>query len=387
MNYLEKIKSFLRDEDIFKEEAIKGCNSKDIASLKGSTDKEIPDAVLDYLLAYGKSDHPSLNLNRIYDRLVKQQQYTRLFQKMKEEYEKDDSFFEIDQLNEREMLFFFWNGGGHGDYMMSFVYPISDANPTVYHYVEGELEHTNKRFSDYVLKMITASVGNHVRRIKFDAKNIDDYHRRTQFIKVSNISKLKLEIDLGHSAMSIPDEIRNCKAITELTFKGGSYDEIEPLIRNNRDSLIKLTLSGLSHFPQEFDLPFGKELEELSLFGEIPQKLIIDPKNYPKLKTLVMNSSGLSALPEAIVDIGSLEYLQLMKTQITTIPIFLSKSKKLTSLDFWGCQICQIPPDIERFQHLEFLNLSNNYIEEEDLSLVKRKLPNTRIWDKHQRKK
>ena len=82
----------------------------------------------------------------------------------------------------KEMLFFYWNGGGHGDYRMSFVYPISDANPFVYHYVEGELQNTKKQFSDFVFQSVTNSIDNIVRRIKFDAKKIDEYQLKTQFL-------------------------------------------------------------------------------------------------------------------------------------------------------------------------------------------------------------
>jgi len=125
--------------------------------------------------------------------------------------------------------------------------------------------------------------------------------------------------------------------------------------------------------------------------------------NLKKLKKISVLNFPLKTFPEWIFNIESLEYLMLRGNDIVTIPESISRLEKLKTLKIESCPLSKIPKTLNQLKNLKFLGLCDtrltdlNYnlfpynlkeiyfngtgiYKDEDLELLKTKMPKTRIY-------
>ena len=93
---------------------------------------------------------------------------------------------------------------------------------------------------------------------------------------------------------------------------------------------------------------------------EVPEELL----QLPHLVSLNLTYNPISEIPEKITRLQNLTTLVLVYTQITEIPVHITELRQLTTLDLTYNKISNIPDSIVRLRHLTTLSLSYNQLSE-----------------------
>jgi Leucine-rich repeat (LRR) protein len=133
--------------------------------------------------------------------------------------------------------------------------------------------------------------------------------------------------------------------------------------------------------------------------GVVPE----DIKNYTNLQYLDLSKNHLKSLPSWIGDLKSLQMLILSKNSIDTLPATIGKLhnlkyfimnrsslnsippeigelKQLIYLDLWGGNIDDFPIDLNKLTNLRVLDLRDILISDEEQALIKSYLPHAIVY-------
>ena len=148
--------------------------------------------------------------------------------------------------------------------------------------------------------------------------------------------------------IEIPPEIANLANLTTLDLSNNQITEIPDAISN----LVNLTLLDIG----------SNQLSTLP--ASISQLSKLKFLNIGLSDGLVVSGQGnkFKEIPNSILNVSSLEYLNLFCNLITTIPNTIDNLKNLTSLDLSSNQVTAIPDAIANLKNLTSLDLSDNQI-------------------------
>jgi hypothetical protein len=381
MNYFKEIDEFLERTNYYREGEVKGYSMQEIRVLNNLLDRSVPDAVIQYLSKYAKSDYSNINLYSLYLNLTLHKKYhSKSFLEMRKEYtddfeEEGEPPLDINKFDESKMLILNHNLPGHGNWEVKFLYPITENNPNVYHCNDGFLVGSPIPFSEYAASVIKSIP----RSLEFKGKSIDRYLWIAKHLNIENIEELEIQIDLRDCIYPIPRAIFENRKIKSLNYSFGRYDIFDKLFKINKDTLASITLSYI-HINSPLIVPFSEKLEMISIYNMTGAKLIFKTLGYRNLRKItIANCPFLQTFPEEICEILSLESLSITSAEIKEIPSSLSNLKKLLFLNLWGCRIDSLPHNIHEFNFLEVLNIAHNKLSEQDIARLKAVLPNTKI--------
>jgi len=91
----------------------------------------------------------------------------------------------------------------------------------------------------------------------------------------------------------------------------------------------------------------------------------------------ISNNKLTGALPAEIRFLQNLEILDISNNQMTGLPAELGQLSKLRILNASSNKLTGIPHELGNLQNLEVLDLSDNDISEQDLEIIRAKLPKT----------
>ena len=166
--------------------------------------------------------------------------------------------------------------------------------------------------------------------------------------EIANLANLTT-LDLSNNQITeIPDAISNLANLTSLDLSNNQITEIPDAISN----LVNLTLLDIG----------SNQLSTLP--ASISQLSKLKFLNIGLSDGLVVSGQGnkFKEIPNSILNVSSLEYLNLFCNLITTIPNTIDNLKNLTSLDLSSNQVTAIPDAIANLKNLTSLDLSDNQI-------------------------
>jgi Leucine-rich repeat (LRR) protein len=221
---------------------------------------------------------------------------------------------------------------------------------------------------------------------------------------------------------TFPDIRKMSKTLIELNISSCEFTEI-PMYLGDFKKLRKLTISftPIKKFP---DLPNIKELEifdtkDPSLFlsvletnsienlrllyvnmKNIPSKfqgmktlkeVIIESgetsvkdlgnlfKNWTNLEKLVLAGVDIPEIPKSIKSLKNLSSFELQFSDVDKLPKQFAKLKNLKYVNLYHAKIKGIPKSIYKLKKLEHLVLNKALVSQEELDLIKKKLPNCEL--------
>jgi Leucine-rich repeat (LRR) protein len=177
---------------------------------------------------------------------------------------------------------------------------------------------------------------------------------------------------------SIPESFGNLSNLRELEFTGGSEITDIPESFGSLSNLGSLRMDvRLNNLPNSFENLAS--LKSLQLHGYL-YNLPVNIGNLYNLEWLSLDLLKIKEIPESIGQLSKLKTLILSRNEIKTIPETFGNLSSLYMLDLSYNQIETFPESIGNLSNtlFEFIIRGNNYSNEE-LDLLKQRLPSTRI--------
>lgn len=153
-----------------------------------------------------------------------------------------------------------------------------------------------------------------------------------------------------------------------IKMKDGSTEAIKEQINNIKNNKIKLSnQNNEKNNTLNFDNQKLKDLSDLPLntenlsainnnFKQVPQNLV----NLKGLKYLNLEGNNIKMIPDFINELNKLEYLNLSNNKIKDISTYVVNLDNLKILDLSNNKIKKLPLSICQLKKLEILNLSGN---------------------------
>lgn len=127
-------------------------------------------------------------------------------------------------------------------------------------------------------------------------------------------------------------------------------------------------------------------------------------KNKERTVALDLSDQHLSSIPEEVSELGKLKYLNLKENNLTELPEFIYMNENLTTLllyqnsnlklspsvknligleilEILQCQMIDLPEEIYELKNLKRFAIGGNKFSEEQIDLLKSKLPNCKIYE------
>ena len=139
-----------------------------------------------------------------------------------------------------------------------------------------------------------------------------------------------------------------------------------------------LNSSGLTEIPEEI-----VELINLRILNSSNNLLTYLPEeieNLTNLQFLNLSHNNLTELPKEIGNLIKLKYLYLNHNKLVSIPKEIGHLNQLEVLDLNDNNLTGLPREIGNLSNLQYLNLSNNKFTQLELTEIRSLLPNTRIY-------
>ncbi len=189
----------------------------------------------------------------------------------------------------------------------------------------------------------------------------------------------KLSIEYFEKSLNIYKNI--------IKMKDGSTDVIKEQINNIKNNKISLNnqnkeMNNTLNFDNQklkdlTDLPTN--IENLSAinnkFKQIPQNIV----NLKSLKYLNLEGNNIKMIPDFISELNKLEYINLSNNKIKDISNYVVNLENLKILDLSNNKIKKLPLSICQLKKLEILNLSGNNIAFSEIKNLIICLKNTNI--------
>ncbi|MDH3784958.1 MAG: leucine-rich repeat domain-containing protein, partial [Acidobacteriota bacterium] len=118
-----------------------------------------------------------------------------------------------------------------------------------------------------------------------------------------------------------------------------------------------------------FLMPYGNKLDTF------PDEIL----ELTHLNRLRAPGHGIEKLPDDIGQLSALEVLDLSGNRIIGVPGNIGQMTQLRKLDLANNRIERLPDEISRLQSLKSLSLKGNPISDQELSRIRRLLPNCKI--------
>lgn len=125
----------------------------------------------------------------------------------------------------------------------------------------------------------------------------------------------------------------------------------------------------------------SNETSYLDLRNQI-KRLPAEVGNLKKLQRLNMNYHQISKLPSSFSSLQGLEELNLRRNNFRHFPLEVLDLVNLKKLDLSGNKIKKLPSNIFMMKSLEVLNVTGNRIDENEITNLKKSLPNLRIIER-----
>ena len=203
------------------------------------------------------------------------------------------------------------------------------------------------------------------------------------------LSKQLTLVNLNYADLkSLPGEIYHLEFVENLSLGGNQLKDLPSGIGSMK-SLNKIGLSGNKFKKIPSCLAEAKSLEVLDLSGNKFKKnkdFWDDLVRLFNLKCLNLSDNSFGTSPEDLSALSSLETfilssVSLKKDKLSKILHSLSGLPNLSSLDLSGCGISKIPDEMLALVHLKFIELGNNKLKDFPLKLNKLpKLESLSIW-------
>ncbi|PZO26996.1 MAG: hypothetical protein DCF13_12580 [Flavobacteriaceae bacterium] len=188
--------------------------------------------------------------------------------------------------------------------------------------------------------------------------------------KLKNLKILRFET---LPIKEIPKEIGNLKNLEELYIQSNA-NILNVMIA---DSIFKL--EGINYLPKEIGRL--KALKKLTLANNNLQKIPSEIGLLSNLTCLKIGMNNLKTIPLEIFNLINLEILSLSNNPLNELSENIGNLKNLKVLELYDCKLKTLPKSIENLKKLERLNVEKNDISEEELIEIKKKLPNTQIYN------
>lgn len=119
-------------------------------------------------------------------------------------------------------------------------------------------------------------------------------------------------------------------------------------------------------------------LTEVDRSGQGLTKLPSDILTMTNLQQLDLSNNALTgALPAEVRHLQDLEVLNISNNKMTGLPAELGQLSKLRILNVSNNQLTGIPHELGNLQQLEVLDLSGNDVSEQDLQIIRDRLPSS----------
>lgn len=162
------------------------------------------------------------------------------------------------------------------------------------------------------------------------------------------------------------------------------YTSLEEALAAPKDSVYSLKLKArLKEVPLEVFTEFPN-LQWLDLsrnrLKTIPSQLGM----LKKLKKLILNKNKIEALPSEIGDLEDLRILVISQNELETLPPEIGNLKKLRYIDMWSNNVTGLPSTVEEMYALEEIDLRVIVMTEQEQENIRLALPNVTVHlDEH----
>ncbi|HTO16263.1 MAG TPA: hypothetical protein VLZ83_10845 [Edaphocola sp.] len=189
--------------------------------------------------------------------------------------------------------------------------------------------------------------------------------------EIGNLSQLK-----GLSLLYLP--------ITVLPNEIGKLTVLENLeIANNKGRCYiagdVFELEGIKILPKEIGNCI--ELKMLSLYNNGFESIPKQIGNLTNITYLALFKNNIESLPKEIGNLKMLQTLELSENPLKNLPNTIGNLSNLQILNISNTEIETLPKSIEKLINLKMLNVKGTKITEFELNELKKKLPNTRIYN------
>ena len=98
------------------------------------------------------------------------------------------------------------------------------------------------------------------------------------------------------------------------------------------------------------------------------------------LQTLILSKNNIDTLPSQIGNLVHMKYFIMNRTTLTSLPAEIGNMKELLYLDLWDDNLDDFPNDLGQLTKLRVLDLRDVAITDEEQALIKSYLPHTTIY-------
>lgn len=153
-------------------------------------------------------------------------------------------------------------------------------------------------------------------------------------------------------------------------------DNTTPIINSNSNPNPNFVVPNIDKTPDKKNNVVENDVN-LNLSKKGLDKIDMSVFDNTALEELDLSYNNLSgALPSQIGKLINLKVLKANNNKMTGVPAELGQLKNLEILDLSNNQLTGLPNELANLKNLKTLNLSGNQYSEQDLSLIRKSLPN-----------
>lgn len=238
---------------------------------------------------------------------------------------------------------------------------ISDNKLTEINLAKGLLGNSSLNYS----LLVKLSKMNSLRKIYFGGNGIEILPYPITSCFPLQLEELYLN---SNDLESISDDISKLSNLKVLDLSSNHLLRLPPTIADLQQ--LEILNLGIDLYKIGF-APYTKRNHLLELPSEIG--------NLKKLRILNLSSNLLRSIPKELTQLRQLEKLNLNWNQLKNLPADIGDLTSLKELKIVGNQLTKIPQSIIKLKKLKLLELGNNQINEQEITRLKKKLPNCKI--------
>ena len=194
-----------------------------------------------------------------------------------------------------------------------------------------------------------------------------------------------LKIDLiQHIKDNYTDLHKFIKPFDKFEYKDVTMDSNLDVILNMKDYLVDFLNINYLNLSKRGNIIFPKNFDKITVnylymtecrLEEIPKEIL----NIKSLNSLNLCKNKLKEIPEEIKYYKDLDFLEIAANKLTYIPEHIGELENLETLFFYNNPIKEIHPNITKLKKLTYLNLERTHIKKEQLTEISKELPKTSI--------